>query len=769
MSSEQPITVPQAMRIALDNYKAGQLANAERGCQRVLEIEPGNTEALNLLGAIAIHAKKFEFAVELFTQAVNLQPSNPDYVSNLGHALHSLGRFKEAEQSYRRSLTLRPDHAEAHYSLANALHGLRRLEEAERSYRQAVALKPDYAQAYNNLGSALQELGRLDEAEHGYRQALALKPDYAGAHNNLGNLLNELGNLEEAERSYRHALALNPEFALAHNNLGNVLNELGNLGEAERSYRRALALKPDIAETHSNLGSVLEKLGRLKEAERSFRQALELKPDYAAAFSNLGTTLKVLGRVEEAEWSYRQALALKPDDADALSQWVHQSQHLCAWSELEGRRETLREHVTRRSPGKISPFAFLSLPTTTAIEQRDCARQYAETAYRHFLSRPALCSSIASPDQAKLRIGYLSADYREHATSYLLVEIIERHDRDRFEVFGYSFGRDDGSPMRQRIQTAFDAFRDIGHVTHESAARQILTDAIDILVDLKGYTINNRMQIAALRPAPVQVNWLGYPGTFGIARLADYLIGDAVVTPIEHAAHYSETLALMPHCYQPNDRKRPIGGRPTRTEAGLPVEGFVFCSFNQSLKITPAMFELWCQLLKSVPASVLWLLQPPAAAEANLRREAATRRVDAERIVYAPFQPHDKHLGRLQLADLALDTFPYTSHTTASDALWAGVPVVTLKGETFVSRVAASVLYAAALPELVTEDRDSYYRLALELATQRERLSDIKSKLVANRMVCPLFDSERFTRDLERLYERMWRNYQTGKREHILL
>jgi predicted O-linked N-acetylglucosamine transferase (SPINDLY family) len=326
------------------------------------------------------------------------------------------------------------------------------------------------------------------------------------------------------------------------------------------------------------------------------------------------------------------------------------------------------------------------------------------------------------------------------------------------------------SPRRgRRIRGAFDAFRDLSGVSDDAAAAQIAADGIDILVDLKGYTRNMRMRITTLRPAPVQVNWLGYPGTLGHPRLANYLIGDPFVTPPDHAARYSEVLALMPHCYQPNDRRRTVGPTPTRSQAGLPDRGFVFCSFNQSYKLTPEMFSVWCRLLNAVPKSILWLALPPTASgEANLRREAANRGVAAERLVFAPHWPLEKHLGRLQLADLVLDTHPYTSHTTASDALWTGVPLVTLMGTTFAGRVAASILHAAGLPSLVTGDLESYYELALSLASRPRQLAALKKKLATNRMTCPLFDSHRFTRNLEDLYGRMWQAHLSGNKECIV-
>ena len=652
--------------------------------------------------------------------------------------------------------------------LGNALRGLGKWIEAERHYRQALALRPDLVEAHNNLGIVLGSLGRHEEAEQSYRRALALDPGIAIVHNNLGTALAALGKSEDAERSYRQALALTPAYAEAHNNLGNALAALGRLEEAEHSYRKALALKPDLAEAHYHLGIALETLGRLPEAEHSLRQALAHRPHYAEAYYDLGNVLGSLGRQEEAERSYRQALALRPEYPEALCQWVHKCQWLCAWPGLAQPFSAMHEHVAQGKPGQIQPGCFHALPDASAAEQLACARLFAQRAFEKVFLLPPLHGTKLRPDPARLRIGYLSGDIREHATSYLLAGVIEHHDRSQVEVFGYSYGPDDKSRMRARMEGAFDTFRDLQRVSSGAAARQIAADGIDILVDLKGYTASARTEIAALRPAPVQVSWLGYPGTLGHRHLADYLIGDPIVTPLEHAAHYSESLALMPHCYQPNDRQRAIGTRPTRGQAGLAQDGFVFCCFCQPFKITPAMFDLWCRLLREVPASQLWLLQSTAVSGDNLRREAAARGIAAGRLVFAPLLPQAEHLGRLQLADLVLDTYPVTSHTTASDALWAGVPLVTLIGDTFISRVAASILHAAGMPEFVTRGADAYYLLALELATRPERLKFFRSRLAANLMTCPLFDSERFARDLERLYGGIWDNHRAGRTNHVV-
>ena len=501
------------------------------------------------------------------------------------------------------------------------------------------------------------------------------------------------------------------------------------------------------------------------DPERPARLMLRSGGDSFDALHLMSVLGARLGRTDEAIGLISEALWRNPGSAEA-----HTLLGACAWSNLAPAIESLRQRITQEKSGEVSPLGLLPLPESDASEQHQCARQYAQQQYGDILSRPPLCGSRIREDRDRLRIGYLSADYHEHPISFLVAQVIEQHDRARFEVFGYSSGPDSEDPMRRRIRAAFDTFREIRPSSHEVAAQRIISDGIDILVDLTGYTTNARLEILALRPAPVQVSWLGYAGTLGHPRLADYLIGDPIVSPLSDGVHFGEALALMPNCFQPNDRQRAIGERPARTVAGLPEGGFVFCSFNQSYKFTSAMFGLWCRLLVSVPGSVLWLLEPTQACIANLRREAQARGVAFERMIFAPRTPTlAEHLARLKCADLALDTYPYTSHATASDALWAGVPLVARQGQTFASRVSGSILHAAGLPELITESAEDYYRLALELATSPARLAQVRAQLEANRMSCALFDSKRFTIDLERLYRRMWVGYRAGSLQPIAL
>ncbi len=705
-------------------------------------------------------------AVELIEQALAGQP-HPTYLNNLGNALKALGRLADAEKRYRGALSLQPAYAHAEYNLAVTLEAMARTADAEAAYRRAVAAQPGLAEAHYNLGNLLQRAQRYDESRLAYEAVIGLRPQHAEAHNNLGNALKALMRPQDAELHYRRAIALKADYAVAHYNLGAVVHDAGRNAEAEQCYRSALSLDAAIPEAHYNLGNLLYATARFADAAEHYARAAALRPEHSAAHYNLGTALQALGRLGDAEQAYGRALALNPEYAEARCMRAYERQHLCVWSDLEAETETVRRLVREQASAKIFPFTFLALPETTAEEQYRCSRQFAGIMYGPaVLESPPLHRNKPAA-RKPLRIGYLSGDYHQHATSFLLAEIIERHARAHFHITGYSYGKQDDSAIGKRIRAAFDTLRDVRSLSDEDAARRIADDDIDILVDLKGYTAHARARIGACRPAPLQVSWLGYPGTLGHARLADYLIADPIVAPLAHAAHFAEKLALLPHCYQPNDRQRKVGKAPSREEAGLPADGCVFCCFNQSYKITPRMFDLWCRLLKQVPRSVLWLLQTTRTAKANLLAEAAARGIPEERLVFAPAMAQEAHLGRLQLADLALDTFPVTSHTTASDALWAGVPLVTFPGETFVSRVAASVLTAGGLPELVAGDADAYFRLAKDLATAPARLKKLRAKVARNRDSSPLFDSTRFVRDLEDLYQRMWKGHLAGKLEHL--
>lgn len=437
------------------------------------------------------------------------------------------------------------------------------------------------------------------------------------------------------------------------------------------------------------------------------------------------------------------------------------SRAMCEWGDFAKDAKALADLLEADGSGALPPFLMLSQPGVDAKDQRRCSelwtrdRRAAATTER--LGLDFLFPAIGD---GKIKLGYLSNDFQDHATALLLIETLEAHDRGRFELNAYSYGADDGKAMRRRLIGAFDAFTDIEALSDQDAARAIHRDEVDILIDLKGFTANARTGILMLRPAPVQVNYLGYPGTLG-AGICDYIVTDAFVTPPDTAADYSESFAYLPHSYQPRGCATPVGRQPTRAAMGLPEEGFVFCCFNQAYKFTPDMFAVWCRLLDAVPGSVLWLLGAPSA-EGNLRNEAWRLGVDGKRVVFAPDMSQSDHLARLQIADLVLDTAPYNAHTTASDALWAGVPIVTCSGSTFPSRVAGSLLRAVGLPELIAVDFDDYFDLAYRLATDPAGLADVRAKLARNRPSAALFDVAGYTRDLEGLFQSMWTRRSAG-------
>lgn len=428
---------------------------------------------------------------------------------------------------------------------------------------------------------------------------------------------------------------------------------------------------------------------------------------------------------------------------------------MCEWTDLDADDRHLRKTLAQGGETRVSPFHLLSVPGMSALDQRACAEQWTR-GRRAEAQRERADLGFTYPPAAgaRVRLGYLSNDFHEHATAHLLAEVFEAHDRGGFEVRAYSFGPDDGLQMRQRLKGACDSFVDISNIGDRAAAQRIHEDRVDILIDLKGFTTKARTGIVMLRPAPVIVNYLGYPGTLG-EGICDYIITDRFLTPPARADDFSESFAYMPHSYHPHGRRAPIGRCPTRREAGLPDDGFVFCCFNQAYKISPDVFDIWCRLLSCVPDSVLWLLDDPMAA-GNLRAEAIRRGIDPRRLVFGPQLGQEDHLGRLQLADLVLDTAPYNAHTTASDALWAGVPVVTCPGGTFPSRVAGSILTAIGLADLIAPSAEAYFDLAWTLATDPERLAAFKTRLAANRLTSPLFDVAAYTVDLEAVYRVMF-------------
>jgi protein O-GlcNAc transferase len=593
------------------------------------------------------------------------------------------------------------------------------------------------------------------------QRAIKSDPQDPALHYELGNLHLQSNRANEAVTCYSTALKLSPNHPQVLLQLGNAYTTLGLFAEAALYFQKATQADPVNIAAHFNLGNVLRELGQPEQAAISYRATLKLDSSDADTHNNLGNVLRELGKLDEAIACYKAALRLNPALHHAKVHLVHQKQHICDWQDLEEDVQEIRKWVADIPQAQISPFAFLSMPDTTAAEQQKCAQNWLINRFIKLINNKNLKFNYSYESKEKLRIGYLSGDFRLHPLAFLITELIELHDRSQFEVFAYSYGKDDKTPERKRLEKAFDYFIDIRPLSMTAAAHRINSDKIDILIDLTGFTQTSRSGIAALRPAPINVNWLGFPGTMGDldgVALFDYLLSDAAITPSEYAAFYSEKLTLLPDCYQPNNSRRPVGKALSRKDCKLPENAFVFCCFNQTFKILPAMFDVWMRLLEAKAGSVLWLLESNPWAKDNLRREAEIRGVNANRLIFASRVPIAEHLARHVLADLFLDTLPYNAHTTCSDALWMGLPVLTCTGETFASRVAGSLLTAANLPEMVVDSLRAYELKALQLVNNPDRLTEISHKLAQNKNSLPLFATQQFARYLEQAYQTMWQN-----------
>jgi len=770
---------------ALKRYEA-----AVQSYDRAIALKPDDAGACNKRGILLAALRRHQEAIRSYDQAIALDPGHADAHHNRGVSLYELGRCEEAIQSCDQAILLKPDYSAAHGTRGNALAALgrhdaalrsydraialapgdanaydnrgislarlKRYEEAIQSYDRAIALKPDYANAYNNRGVALVELKRYDEAVQSYDRAVALQPDLAEARRNRGHALFALMRYEAAIRSFDQALALKPADADAYNVRGIAFGELKLHDEAIRSFDRALALQPDYAEAYGNRASSLAELKQFEAAIQSYDRAIALNPENVEAHHNRGNALRELKQYEAAIASYDRAIAIKPDRGWVYGDRAYAKLLACDWADLDRDIALLREKIER---GEKAAAAFIVLAT---VDSPASQRKAAEIFAKEHCSVAPLPGIAKRANGNKIRLAYFSADFRDHPVSYLTAGLFEAHDRSRFEVTAFSIGPETQDAMRRRLERAFDQFVDVRGRSDEDVALLARSMQIDIAVDLGGFTGGCRPRVFALRAAPLQANFLGFAGTMGV-EFMDYLVADATLIPAPHRGHYAEKIAYLPS-YQPNDSTRRIADREfTREELGLPRTGFVFCCFNNSYKLTPTNFDAWMRILKRVDDSVLWLSGTHEAAERNLRKEASARGVAAERLIFARRLPSaEEHLARQRAADLFLDTLPYNAHTTASDALWAGLPVLTRLGDTFAGRVAASLLNAINLPELITSTPQQYEDLAVELAGDPERLAGIRRKLVAKRVGAPLFDTRLYTRCLEASYTKMYDRYQAG-------
>ena len=679
--------------------------------------------------------------------------------------LHQQGKLDGAETLYREILRLDPYHFDALQLLATIALQKKNCAEALWLFDQVLTIDHHHPGILNNRGLALKELKRYEEALLCFDMAIAEKHDYVEAYLNRGVLSAELKHYDEALSWYDRAIAVKPDYAEAYFNRGNALKELKCYEDALLSYEKATVTKVDYTDAYLTWGALLGELTQFEAAVGVYKKFIAINPDYAGVHADCGVLYMKLKQYENAQHSYDRAFAINPEADYLLGERVRSRMQICDWETFNSDLHLLLQKIDGHTKASI-PFSVLALVDSMSL-QKQVAVTFMEDKYPLTYSLPEIAKAVI---QDKVCIGYYSADFHDHATAYLMAELFEHHDRSRFELIAFSFGPDkQNDSMRKRVVSAFDRFIDVRNYSDKEVALLSRELGVAIAVDLKGFTTNCRTGIFALRAAPIQVNYLGYPGTMG-ASYIDYLIADHILIPEESRQFYTEKIAYLPNSYQVNDRTRQISDRVfTREEFGLPKTGFVFCCFNNNYKITPSTFDGWMRLLKQVDGSVLWLLEDNAKAAEHLRREAVRRGVLSERLIFANRMVLPDHLARHRLADLFLDTSPYNAHTTASDALWAGLPVLTCIGESFASRVAASLLNAIQLPELITSTQAEYEALALELATNPKKLHTIKQKLEKNRLTTPLFDTGLFTGDIEKVYMAMYERYLADlPPEHIL-
>jgi protein O-GlcNAc transferase len=733
----------------------GRFAEAKAACHEILVQQPDHWASLALSAELEARQGNSEQAIRLYTRLIELRPDFAPAYYKRGNLLWGRNDMEAALASYDQAVALDPGLANVFCNRGVVLGLLHRPDEALASYDRAIALNPGDALALYNRGVLLEELEEWDAALVSYDRCIEINPGIYYAYLNRGNLFRKRKKFDMALANYNRAIETDPANADAYCNRGILLIDLRQWDTAFASLNRAIELNPDHAEAHCNRGQLLAIVMRTEEAIASFDRAIALKPDYAEAFRNRGDALVDLKRYVAAISSYDQAILLEPDFPYLRGGRRHTAMYICDWRDLESDVDRLIAGID--ADAKVAPpLTVLALLNSARLQQR-AAQIWVREQYPAENSLPAI---LPHPASDRIRVGYFSGDFRDHPVALVVAAILEAHDRSRYELIGFSFGPGSQSDVRKRLEQAFDRFIDVRDKSDQEIALLARSLNIDIAVDLGGHTGYSRTRVFSLRAAPIQINYLGYPGTMG-ADYVDYMVGDRLVIPEEQRCHYTEKIVYLPNSFLPHDSSRTIATTVfTRENLGLPPTGFVFCCFNNNHKITPHTFDIWMRILKRVENSVLWLSRNDAMAASNLRQEALRRGIDERRLIFADrMSSLPEHLARQRVADLFLDTLPYNAHATALDALWAGLPVLTCVGEGFVSRVAASLLNAIEMPELITTTPTQYESLAVHLAANPRHLDDIRQKLARNRLKTSLFDTKALTRHLEAAYTKMYERY----------
>ncbi|KAK8275648.1 hypothetical protein V6Z11_D10G150800 [Gossypium hirsutum] len=753
-----------------------------------LRIQPNFAIAWSNLAGLFMEAGDLNRALQYYKEAVRLKPAFFDAYLNLGNVYKALGMPKEAIVCYQRALQVQPDYAMAYGNLASVYFEQRNLDMAILNYRRAIAFDSGFLEAYNNLGNALKDAGKVDEAMQCYRQCLALQPNHPQALTNLGNIYMEWNMLSAAASCYKATLSVTTGLSAPFNNLAIIYKQQGNLADAISCYNEVLRIDPMAADALVNRGNTYKESGRVNEAIHDYIRAINIRPAMAEAHANLASAYKDSGHVEAAIKSYKQALVLRPDFPEATCNLLHTLQCVCDWEDRENKflevegilRRQIKVHAQSATSviPSVQPFHAIAYPIDPMLAL-EISRKYAahSSVVASRYSLPPFNYPAPFPGEngnRRLRVGYVSSDFGNHPLSHLMGSVFGMHNRENVEVFCYALSPNDGTEWRLRIQSEAEHFIDVSSMSSDMIAKMINEDKIQILVNLNGYTKGARNEIFAMQPAPIQISYMGFPGTTG-ASYIHYLVTDEFVSPLRFSHIYSEKLVHLPHCYFVNDYKQKNldvldpNGLPKRSDYGLPEDKFLFACFNQLYKMDPDIFTTWCNILKRVPNSALWLLRFPAAGEMRLRAYATQQGVQPDQIIFTDVAMKSEHIRRSALADLFLDTPLCNAHTTGTDVLWAGLPMVTLPLEKMATRVAGSLCLATGVgEEMIVSSLKEYEEKAVSLALNRPKLQELSDKLKAARMTCPLFDTARWVRNLERAYFKMWSVYRSGRQpQHI--
>lgn len=795
---QNPLEPDALHSLALIKFAQNNALEAERLILNALPLRPPSPVILLNYGLILAALNKTREALISFDKAIKLKPDYLEAHYNKGIILYSLGQYEAAINSLKKTLKINPNYTSSLFALYKTLMKSKNYEKAEEYFKKilkknqnitgafnfrgqilfelkdytsalkafdtALSYEPYNAAIINNKATTLKLLCRFEEAAYSYEQAIKLQPDFLQAHINMGATQEALLNFEKSLLHYRKALEIEPENSLALLGMSNLFIRMKKFDRSLKKCDRILSINPNNIHALNNKGICYFELNDLENALLFFKAALKLDPTYLDGLANCGETQIFLNKFSEALETFKTLISLDPFHSKALDGLAVASLRSSSWENFDKIKNLLEQHIENKS-SIITPFTLLGYCDDPALQLK-CAKIYAQS---KFISKPKHIFNKMPSLSGKLRIGYASADFKEHATAYLIAELFEKHDRSRYEINAFSFSQNDKSIIQKRIIKSFDKFNDITNLSDEEAAEFINKQEIDILVDLKGYTGQARTGIFCYKPAPIQVSYLGFPNTMAVDFM-DYFITDKIASPDSLGSYFTEKLVFLPDSYQINDSKQQVPFLlPSKRDVGLPDNGFVFCSFNNNWKINPIIFEIWTRLLNKVPNSVLWLLRDNEISEKNLIKEAEQRGIDKKRIIFAERIEHEYHLARQPLADLFLDTVPCNAHTTASDALWSGLPVITCLGSSFSARVAASIINAAGMPELITHSLEDYESLAFKIASNPIMIQELKNKLSHNRTKCALFDSTRTTRNLEKAFDMMYENFRHHRKPQNII